>query len=295
MVAIYTVIYLMVMCGAIGYWQMNKKSRLITERIRSEEAPATEPRRRENIVERWERDASLAGLEIRARELILVALGGGAAAFIASILLTNSLLVALICSLMGIYAPKWYIKKEKEKRLILFNRQLERALMLAANTIRVGHGLNIAIKSIADMPEPLGYEFRRAEREISLGVSTEEALDRIQRRVNSAEFGLMVTAIKINREVGGNLITMFDLISETIRERQGMQSAVRAATTRGKASAYIVTAMPYGVMTLITIIEPNYLAPFLSGGAGRIIITGTVVMNVLGLWLINRLTKIEVE
>ena len=287
---------LMLMTAASAFYYLKKDRNTMVAEIRGEVAASTETEegpQRQSLVERWEQEALQAGLDIQAREFILIAIGSGVVVFIAAMFVTGTFYIAAPCLLVGLYAPKAYINRQKNKRLELFNRQLEKALMLAANTIRVGHGLQKAIANIAETPEPLGYEFKRAYTEMNLGVPTEEALGRVQRRVNSPAFGLMVTAIKINRQVGGNMITMFDRIAETIREGQALESAIKAATTRGRTSAYIVIGIPYTVLFLLGFIEPEYLSSFRATPIGRMIIMGSVIMNGIGLWIIHRMTKIE--
>jgi len=248
------------------------------------------------FIERLEQEAVKAGLAIKPREFLLIAMIAAVLGFIAGMILTGGPITALPFMAVGIYAPRWYLNSQKKKRIELFDRQLEKALMLASNTLKAGQSLIHAIDAIAEqMPDPLGGEFRRAQREIRLGVLPEQALKNIQKRVESAEFNLTLMAIQIQSQVGGNLVEIFDIIAETIRERISMKQAVHAATAQGRVSGTVIGVLPFVVFGIIYLVDPGYLAPFMRSATGRFVFLICTAMILTGWWMIRRITNIEFE
>lgn len=260
------------------------------------EADKEEQKIRVAFIERLEQEAVKAGLAIKPREFLLIAILAAVVGFIGGMVLTGNPIIAVPFMAVGIYAPRWYLNSQKKKRMDLFNRQLEKALMLASNTLKAGQSLIHAIDAIAQqMPDPLGGEFRRAQREIRLGVLPEQALKNIQKRGESAEFDLMLMAIQIQSQVGGNLVEIFDIIADTIRERLSIKQAVKAATAQGRVSGTVIGFLPFVVFGIIYLVDPGYLAPFMGSPTGRFVFIICVAMILTGWWMIKRITNIEFE
>jgi len=248
------------------------------------------------------KDLAQADLKIKPGEyaalMVICSIGLGVLAFLVG---THSIFVALIAAVVGLFLPKIYIRSQKNKRLIKFNDQLGDMLGLMVNGLRAGYSTLQAMESVSkELPPPICDEFRRVVQEVQLGVTTEKALDNLVRRIPSDDLDLVVTAIKVQREVGGNLAEILDTISHTIRERVRIKGEIRVMTAQAKYSGSFLSLLPVIILVLLYFINPEYISEFITpenntplpcgyfalGLAGFLIIVGYLVMN--------KFTKIEV-
>ncbi|MBX6343203.1 MAG: type II secretion system F family protein, partial [Thermomicrobiaceae bacterium] len=170
------------------------------------------------------------------------------------------LLVGIIMAGVGWMVPHWYASLRARRRTRAFVNQLGDTITLMANSLRAGYSLMQTIEMVArESSPPMSDEFRRLVREVGLGVSPQEAMAHLLRRVPSEDLDLLVTAINIQHEVGGNLAQILDVIGETIRERVRIKGEISVLTAQGKLSAYIITALPFGVGLLLFFMNPSYL------------------------------------
>jgi tight adherence protein B len=146
---------------------------------------------------------------------------------------TQSIVVAILGVVFGAFLPRIYVKREQSKRLVRFDSQLADMLNLMVNGLRAGYSNLQAMEAVSrEMPNPIADEFRRVVQEISLGVPTERALDNLLRRIPSDDLDLVITAMNVQREVGGNLAEILDTISHTIRERVRIKGEIRVLTSQ---------------------------------------------------------------
>jgi tight adherence protein B len=162
--------------------------------------------------------------------------------------------------LLGFFAPDWYVKFRISKRMKSFNGQLGDTIGLLANSLRSGYSLLQSMELVAkESPDPIGTEFRRVVREVGLGIAPQDALNNLLARMPSEDLDLLITAINIQYEVGGNLAQILDTISHTIRERVRIKGEINVLTTQGKVSGYLVTALPFFIAVVVTMINPDYM------------------------------------
>ena len=214
---------------------------------------------------------------------------------------SKSFLLAAGGAFLGFLLPGIYIRSQKNRRLIKFNNQLSDMLSLMVNGLRAGYSTLQAMEAVArEMPTPISEEFRRVVQEVSLGVSTEKALDNLLRRIPSEDLDLVVTAIKVQREVGGNLAEILDTISHTIRERVRIKGEIRVLTAQMKFSAQFLALLPAFVFVAILVINREYLLILIDPEAntpfpcGYIAIVAAVLLSIIGYIVMNRFSKIEV-
>lgn len=182
-----------------------------------------------------------------------------------------------------------------ERRRKAFTNQLGDCLTMAANALRAGFSFLQAMELISrEMESPIKEEFARVIREMNLGAQMEKALSDMDARVESSDFGLVVTAVLIQRQVGGNLAQILDTISETINDRIRMRREVLALTAQGRMSGWVLAALPIGVAAVLSFINPGYLDPLLEEPVGRMAIAGAVVMEIIGFVVIQRIVDIDV-
>jgi len=204
--------------------------------------------------------------------------------------------------LLGMYAPRFYLKYRQGKRLKAFSTQLPDTITLLANSLRAGSSFLQGIELVTrEARPPISEEFERVVREMQLGVALIPALNNLVRRVASEDLELMVTAIQIQSQVGGNLATVLDAIAHTIRERIRIHGEIQTLTAMQRYSGYVITLLPVGLAGILFLISPGYMAamverpPEMLGLPMGIVffIVGLISMG-MGYMFIRRIVDIKV-
>ena len=191
--------------------------------------------------------------------------------------------------------PFFHIAVKRRKRLQKFNAQLPDTLDLLSRSLSVGHAFTEALHQVSsEMPDPIAMEFRIAFEEQKLGLSTKVALDRLTERVPLADLRLCIVAIHIQRETGGNLAEILERVAQTIRDRFKLMEDFRTMTTSSRASAWILCALPFALVFLLTTINPDYMSKLLYDQRGHYVIAVAIVLQVLGMLLIRKILAIKV-
>jgi len=191
--------------------------------------------------------------------------------------------------------PGRYVKILRERRRIKFNEQLVEALGTMSNALRAGFSINQAFESVIESgANPIKQEFSVLLQQLRVGMSFDEALASMDRRVGSDDLTLVCTSIDIARKTGGNLTEIFDRISETIRGRMRIERRVRALTAQGRLQGIVVSLMPIVLGIVMTIMKPHLMLPFLTSFVGAACIVLMLVLVVFGWLLIRKITRIEV-
>ncbi|MBN1178290.1 MAG: type II secretion system F family protein [Anaerolineae bacterium] len=222
---------------------------------------------------------------------VIVVIGLAIGAFI----LTRTAVLALVAGVVGFFVPRIYIGMQKKKRLKNFNDQLGDTITLMVNSIRAGYSALQAMEAVAqEMGPPTSDEFHRVVREVQLGISIEDALNNLMRRVPSDDLDLMITAMNVQREVGGNLAEVLDAISFTIRERVRILGEIRSLTAQGRYSGYLVSALPVFVAVMVSFINPEFTRQLIEKPCGWAMIALSVILEVSGYIVIQKIVNIEV-
>jgi len=223
------------------------------------------------------RDLARADLKLTAGEFFLLKIGCAIAMGVVGVVVSNlamgrwvsvgALLSGLIGAVLGSFFPDFYIKIRIGQRVRKFNNGLADAIALIASSLRSGYSLLQSVDLIAkEGSGPIASEFRRVVQEVGLGLSTETALANLLRRVPSDDLDLMITAVNIQHEVGGNLSQILDSIAQTIRERVRIKGEIRTLTAQGRISGYVITAMPIGLALFLVTVNPGYMEPIFTFG-----------------------------
>ena len=192
--------------------------------------------------------------------------------------------------LLGMALLGLRIRRRRKK----FTNQLGDMLTMVANALRAGFSFMQAFELIArEMDAPMGREVQLVVNEVNLGNTLESALDNMQRRVASPDFELVVTAVLIQRQVGGDLAQILDTIGETIQERIRMRREVMTLTAQGRLSGIILAVLPFAMAGILTFIKPDYLKPLLEDDLGRIIIAISVISELIGIFFIKKITDVH--
>lgn len=206
-----------------------------------------------------------------------------------------NILVAILLAAVGGLAPFYGIKHLRLKRILKFEQQLVDALTQMSSAFKAGLTLPQASENIArEAPAPLGQEFGLFVKELKLGVQVEEALNNMAERVGSDDLHLVVTATNVARKLGGNMAEMFDIISQTIRERFRLEGRIRALTSQGKLQGWVVGAMPLILGLVLNYMRPDLMQPMLHSKFGYGLILAIAVMETLGIWMIRKIVAIDV-
>lgn len=207
----------------------------------------------------------------------------------------RSLPVGIVAAIVGYFLPPLYVRWRQAKRMRDFDDQLVDALTLIANALKSGYSFLQGMEAIArEMPAPIGVEFEQALREIRVGGSVEDALVAIHQRVRSADFEMVVTAMVIQRQVGGNLTEILTNIAYTVRERHRILREVRVLTSQERMSGYVIAGMPVFMVLALSLMSPGYISGMWTDDLGKIILSVSVVMELLGLMVIRKIVEIEV-
>jgi len=183
----------------------------------------------------------------------------------------------------------------KKRRVILFEKQLGDTISILANSLKAGYSYMQAVNSVAkDMPDPVGKEFKILLKEMSLGVNASEALDNLKTRVDSKDLSLMITAIKIQRETGGNLAEILNNISETIMERIKIQGEIKTLTAQGRMSGIVIGLMPIALILVLLLINKEYISVLFNTEIGKVLLISAVISELIGAFFIKKIVNIDV-
>ncbi|RME42981.1 MAG: secretion system protein, partial [Caldilineae bacterium] len=219
-------------------------------------------------------------------------------------LIYKNLPLTLGGAVLGFFLPRFYLGMRKRKRLKLFHDQLGDTINLMANGLRAGYSILQAMESVADeMPDPIAEEFKRVVREIQLGVPTEQAMNNMARRVPSDDLDLMITAINVQHEVGGNLAEILEVIGFVIRERVRIAGEIKTLTAQGMLSGYVISFLPIVLGLILFAMNQEYLGrmifpceetPCKTQPCGWIMTGVALGMIAIGFFAIQKIVRIEV-
>jgi tight adherence protein B len=202
--------------------------------------------------------------------------------------------LTILLMLLGLGVPLLVFQIAAARRAKAFDRQLPDVLATVASTLRAGHGLRTALRAVADDGSPpASTELTRVLGEERLGRPLDEAINAMCGRIGSEDLEYVATAINVQSQAGGSLATLFDTLSETVRERQRHARKVRALTSMGRMSAAVLTALPFGLAALMTLISPTYMAPFYKTSTGHILIGFCLVSMTIGALLLKRIVNVR--
>lgn len=248
------------------------------------------------------RDLARADLKIKPGEYIAtIVISVVAVGFLAGYISNkeNPLNIAAgIGGAVGFFIPRIYVNRQKVKRLIRFNEQLADMLNLMVNGLRAGYSNLQALESVSkEMPSPISDEFRRVVQEMQLGLPMEQALDNQLRRIPSDDLDLVVTAMNVQREVGGNLAEILDTISYTIRERVRIKGEIRVLTSQVMTSGQFLAMMPIFISIILWVLNERYMREFFNPetrmvGIPMLILGATMI--IAGYFVMKKIATIDV-
>ncbi len=205
------------------------------------------------------------------------------------------MVVAGVFAVLGWFLPGVWLGRRQAARLKAFNDQLADTIALMSNSLRSGLSLFQSMEMISRESEPpVSEEFHRIVREVALGVGPQDALLRLVRRVDSEDLDLLVTAILVQFEIGGNLSRILDSIASTIRERVKLQGEVRTLSAQGRMSGYILSGMPLAIGGILMLVAPSYMGKLFTPGPWLVLPILAAVGISIGTLVMRKLVAIEV-
>jgi len=252
---------------------------------------------RQSFGRRMATDLARANLKLTVAEFMLLTLATVALGIALGALVGRAywIIGAVAGALLGFIAPRLFLKWQQAKRLNAFDDQLGDTITLLANSLRSGYSLLQSMEMVGrELSPPMSEEFQRVTREIGLGLSNEEALDNLLRRIDSDDLDMMITAINIHHEVGGNLSEILDTIGHTIRERVRIKGEIRTLTTMARYSGYLVSVLPVAVAGLLFVMNPDYMSQLWKDPCGVRMIAASAIGMGLGWVIIRKIVDIKV-
>lgn len=249
---------------------------------------------------------SRADVKLRVSEyVVLQMLSAVALGAISYLVFDLSIVIAILLFLFGLRIPRIYVDYAANRRLRTYESQLGDTLNLWVNSLRSGYSVLQGMEAIAtELPASISEEFERVVQEVRLGLSLEQALDNMLRRVPSEDLDLIITAVNIQREVGGNLAEILDIISHTIRERVRIKGEIRTLTAQGRLTGWIISLLPIGLGVVLYTINPEYgsqlivkESPFIIPNVlpcGWLVLGIGAFMIFLGIMAVRKIVDIEV-
>jgi len=257
---------------------------------------------RSSYGDRISRDLARADLKFKPGEYVaLMVICSFAVAVLGFFLGQNSWLLAAAGAVFGLFLPSMYVKNQQTKRLKKFNDQLADMLSLMVNGLRAGYSTMQAMEAVSkELPPPISDEFRRVVQEIQLGVNTEKALDNLLRRIPSEDLDLVITAMNVQREVGGNLSEILETISHTIRDRVKLKGEITVMTSQMTYSGKFLSVLPIGLTLILYLLNKPYIMTLVDPEAnkqipcGYLAIGGAVILITSGYFVMQKMAKIDV-
>ena len=254
------------------------------------------------------RELARADVALKPTEFLAIRLGALAGVPLGMILLSpfisllGSPILWAVGLVLGFWLPRFWLNRRKSGRLKAFNSNLADTIMLLANSLRAGSSFLQSVEMVVrEAQPPVSTEFSRVIREVNLGLSLDDALGNLQRRVRSDDLDLMTTAIAIHHTVGGNLAEILDSIAYTIRERVRIKGEIKTLTAQQRMSGYVVGFLPVALVILLSVIAPSFMEPMLRTPPellglplGLFILGFGGLMMGIGFILIRRIVDIEV-
>ncbi len=241
-----------------------------------------------------ERQLAAADLKISAAEFLMIRFSSTVLLFLLGWVISGYLLGGLLLSGFGWMVPGLYLKHAQAKRARDFATQLPDMLNLLVGSLRAGYGLLHACNVVKDeMPNPIGAEFKRVIKEVSLGFTITTALDHMVERLKDEDLALIVTSVHIQNEVGGSLADVLESTAITIRERIKLKGQIRVMTSQQRATGWVLTGLPFAAGTLLMLLNPDYMMEMFQPGWPLLIPIGATVMVVFGNITMRWVMKVE--
>ena len=236
-----------------------------------------------------------AGIPLRVGEYMTLRFAMALLLLLITFMLARNLLIALPMAPIGYFLPRWYVASRWRQRQAKINAQLGEMLTLVSNSLKSGYGLLQSFEYASrQLSPPLASELKRTLQEANLGAGAEAAIQALAERIASPDMEMVVTAITIQRSVGGNLAQTLDNVAYTMRERDRIRGEIRTLTAQQRMTGVIIGGLPIFVGSIMFAMNPDYMTPLFTETAGKVLLLMAVGLEVMGIVLIRSMLAFEV-
>jgi tight adherence protein B len=247
-----------------------------------------------SLWKRVETTLKRADIPLKAAELVYIMIGSGLAAGGVAAVFGLPIYVVAAFIAGGALIPYLVVSYLARKRLKAFENQLPDLLVTMAASLKAGHSFRQGLQSVVDEgQEPASKEFKRVLTETRLGRPMDDALGEMGQRMGSKNFEFVMSAVTIQRQVGGSLAGLFDMVADTVRQRHQFQRKIKGLTAMGRASAYVLVGLPFVVFFAISVIDRDYMDPLFETSTGHKLIIATFVMMALGSTILKKIVSFK--
>ena len=251
--------------------------------------------RRGNLEETFLDRLEAAGLNMRVAEFVLISLGSAFIPPLLMLILTRNFLLSVLMVLLGTVGPFLWLAVLASRRQAKFDEQLPSTLQLLSGALQAGHSLQQAVDTVVhEAGDPIAAEFQRVLTEARLGRPLEEAFEAMAKRTRSVDFEWTVMAIRLQRQVGGNLAEVLSTVSQTIRDRYSLKRQIRALSAEGRLSSLILSVLPVLLFVALLVFNPQFLRPLFTTRLGIMMMAGSVLLMIFGVFWLKKITEIKV-
>jgi tight adherence protein B len=244
--------------------------------------------------ERARKRAEQASIAVKPSEMFTAMLATGAMGALIGLML-GKFIFAILIGLPLFYLPMFWLRYKARKRRNMFDDQLPDVLQGISSSLKAGHSFNQALNAmIKDSPNPTSEEFSRVMTEARLGMPLEDALQHMADRMGSADFEFAVTTVNIQRTVGGSLADILQMVGDTVRNRQQFRKKVKALSSMGTMSAYVLLGMPIFIGLALTLINASYMAPLFTTSTGHLLLGVGAFSMTLGYFACMKVVAIKI-
>lgn len=235
-----------------------------------------------------------ADLPLRAGELLGLCAGSAFFFGLFAAMLGSSALVILMMMLAFGSVPLGYVSFKAAQRIKQFENQLPDILITIAASLKAGHSFRQGIQSVVDEgSDPAAKEFRRVLTETQLGKPMDDALGDLADRIGSKNLSFVINAVTIQRQIGGSLAGLFDMVADTVRQRQQFMRKVKGLTAMGRMSAYVLVGLPFFIGVVVTLMNPVYMSPLYHSATGQKMIIGGFFLIGIGSLMLKKIVSFK--
>ena len=235
-----------------------------------------------------------ADVPLRTVELVYIAVGAGLLTGLVFAVAGMGAMVILVALLVGSSLPILVVWHKARRRLAAIDEQLPDLLVTLAASLKAGHSFRQGIQAVVDEGQPpASNEFKRVLTETRLGRPMDEALADMATRIGSKNVTFVVTAVTIQRQVGGSLAGIFDMVADAVRNRQQFARKIKSLTAMGRASAYVLVGVPFFMLAALTLLNPDYMSPLFHTSTGHKLIVAGLLMISIGSLMLRKIVSFK--
>ncbi len=247
------------------------------------------------LAAKWTNQLERGGLALNAREYLMLRLGVSAGVAAVLMFVLPVPLLGVLAAPAGYFVVGLWLKRRINSRLKRLETQLIELLQMLSSGLKAGFGLIQALESAAEqLPEPLSIEIRRTLRDTAMGASIDQSLTSLNERIGSSDFDIVITAVLIQRSVGGNLAEILDSVAHTMRERARIKGEINTLTSQQRMTGYVIGMIPIGLGGIFMVISPDYMKLMFTETLGHVMLGGAVLLEGVGFAIISKIVNIEV-